>query len=204
MSDAEEPIEAVPVEPDSGASDLMAAVEAAARAACAAEGRAADAAVKAATAVEVAAGLAATAATVGEEVKSSVGALETSVASANRRRTWILVLAAVGVVMVLVVGAVVAVFLHRLTKIEENGAVERAAIGLAVKEIKDCTSPDVDSPCQRRIRAGQGQNTVVDDLKADNIRSSIAVAMCLQADDPDLLGCALAKAEQLRPKPTPP
>lgn len=61
--------------------------------------------------------------------------------------------------------------------------VERTA-----REVRDCTSPDVASDCQRRIQASQSQGRVIDDLKEDNLRASQAVGSCLR--DPDMVACS--------------
>ncbi len=172
---ADDPIEARPVE-SGEPSDLMAAL---------------------AGGIAEAAAAAAASAVVGEALGKKIDGLETNVARATRRRTLLIVVAVLVAVLVLALGTAVTVLLAQ-------GAGERREIARTLQEVRDCTTPDVPSPCQERIRAAQsGQGNVVADLKGDNIRASVAVGLCMQADDPDLLGCALAKVDELRAKADP-
>jgi hypothetical protein len=106
--------------------------------------------------------------------------------------------------IILVVGVLIGLVGLYMIISQQQAATQREYIVRTLQEVKDCTTPDVPSDCQKRIQASQAQRSVVGDLKADNIRASVAVGLCLQADDPDLLSCALAKAEELRPKTPPP
>lgn len=107
-----------------------------------------------------------------------------------RERRWLIVALVVGSVLLASGGLFAGMVLRQ-------GQVQREAILAAVREIKDCTTPDVPSDCQRRITASRSQASALAALSADNLNASIAVGTCLRAQAPDVTSCARARFAEL-------
>ncbi len=156
------PIEAKPVE-SGEPSDLMAALVAGVR----------DAAAAASDAEQT-----------GRRLSGQIGALETNVDRAVRRRTALIAAAAVVVVLVLSIGAAFVV-------LQVQG-------GAQAQESRDCTTPaDPESDCQRRLVPTQAR--LLDESERRTLAASVAVAECLQAKATDIRACAEAKIRPVGP-----
>lgn len=106
--------------------------------------------------------------------------------------------------IILVVGVLIALVGLYMVVSQQQGNAQRRDIVRTLQEVRDCTTPDLPSPCQRRLAESGAQGRVVKGLEDSDVRAAVAVELCRQAAGPDLLECAMTMAEQLRPKPTRP